>query len=146
MEDLRVNHLFKVRLMLFFFFFQIRAEYKRIICCHGSRRDYLRTLRNKAVKNSAENKNSQSTTVRICEFVRHCTGRFPFDQKFWKSRVRNRMKCKYFSCESTRLPPTWPGFNLQTWRHTWVEFVGSLLCFERFSPGTPVFPSLRFDI
>ena len=30
--------------------------------------------------------------------------------------------------ESTRLPPMWPGFDSQTQRHMWVEFVGSLLC------------------
>ena len=35
----------------------------------------------------------------------------------------------------------WPGFDSQTQRHMWVEFVGSLLCTERFSPGTPVFLS-----
>ena len=28
-------------------------------------------------------------------------------------------------------------------RHMWVEFVGSLLCTERFSPGTPVSPLLK---
>ena len=28
-------------------------------------------------------------------------------------------------------------------RHMWVEFVGSLLCTERFSPGTPVSPLLE---
>ena len=33
------------------------------------------------------------------------------------------------------------GLDSKTWRHMWVEFVGSLLCTERFSPGTPVFPS-----
>ena len=38
----------------------------------------------------------------------------------------------------TRLLPMWPGFDSQTRRHMWVEFVGSLLCIERFSPGTPV--------
>ena len=43
--------------------------------------------------------------------------------------------------ESTRLPPMWLRFDSQTRRHMWVEFVGSLLCTERFSPGTPVFPS-----
>ena len=42
------------------------------------------------------------------------------------------------SGESTRLTPLWPGFNSQILRHMWVEFVGSLLCTERFSPGTPV--------
>ena len=34
------------------------------------------------------------------------------------------------SGESTRLPPMWPGFDSQTRRHMWVEFVGSLLCTE----------------
>ena len=43
--------------------------------------------------------------------------------------------------ESTRLPPMWPGFDSQNWRHTRVEFVGFLLCLERFSPGYLVFPS-----
>ena len=47
------------------------------------------------------------------------------------------------SGESTRLPPMWPGFDSRTRRHMWVEFVGSLLCTERFSPGTPVFPLLK---
>ena len=42
------------------------------------------------------------------------------------------------SGESTRLPPMWPGFDSQTQRHMWIEFVVSLLCIERFSPGTPV--------
>ena len=44
------------------------------------------------------------------------------------------------SRESTRLPPMWPGFDSQIRRQMWVEFVGSLLCSERFSPGTPVSP------
>ena len=37
--------------------------------------------------------------------------------------------------------PRWPGS--QTRRHMWVEFVGSLLCSERFSPGTPVSPLFK---
>ena len=45
------------------------------------------------------------------------------------------------SGERTCLPPMWPGFDSQTRRHMWVEFVDSLLCTERFSPGTPVFSS-----
>ena len=36
------------------------------------------------------------------------------------------------SGKSARLPPMWPGFDLWTRRHKWVEFVGSLLCFECF--------------
>ena len=51
--------------------------------------------------------------------------------------------------ESTRLTPMWPGFDSRTQRHMWAEFVGSLLCTERFSPGTPVSPLLKkptFDL
>ena len=34
----------------------------------------------------------------------------------------------------------WPGFNLRSRRHIWVEFVvGSRPCSEEFSSGTPVF-------
>ena len=38
------------------------------------------------------------------------------------------------------IPSLWPGFDSQTQRHKWVEFVGSLLCSEGFFsvPGTPV--------
>ena len=44
--------------------------------------------------------------------------------------------------ESNRLLPIWPGFDSLTRRYTWVEFVGSLLCSERFfSSDTAVFPS-----
>ena len=39
----------------------------------------------------------------------------------------------------------WPGFDSQTWRHMWVEFVvGSRPCSERFflsSPQKPTFPN-----
>ena len=42
-----------------------------------------------------------------------------------------------------RLSTMWPGFDSQTRRHMWVEFVGSLLCTERFSPGTQVSPLLE---
>ena len=44
------------------------------------------------------------------------------------------------SCESTCLPPMWPGLDSRTRRHMWIEFVGSLLCYERFSPGYSGFP------
>ena len=44
------------------------------------------------------------------------------------------------SGESTCLPPMWPGFDFRTRRHMWVEFVGSLLCYERFFPGYSGFP------
>ena len=44
------------------------------------------------------------------------------------------------SGESTCLPPMWPGFDFRTRRHMWVEFVCSLLCYERFSPGYSGFP------
>ena len=33
-----------------------------------------------------------------------------------------------------------PGFDFRTRCHMWIEFVGSLLCYERFSPGFSGFP------
>ena len=39
------------------------------------------------------------------------------------------------SGESARLPPMCPGFDSRTRRHMWAEFVGSLLCSERFFSG-----------
>ena len=45
------------------------------------------------------------------------------------------------SGESARLPPMCPGFDSQTQRHMWVEFVvGSLLCSESFFFGYSGFP------
>ena len=45
------------------------------------------------------------------------------------------------SGESARLPPMCPGFDSQTRRHMWVEFVvGSLLCSKRFFSGYSGFP------
>ena len=43
----------------------------------------------------------------------------------------------------------WPGFDSQMPIPMWVEFVGSLLSTERFSPGTPISPLLKnqkFDL
>ena len=44
------------------------------------------------------------------------------------------------SDESTRLPPMWPRIDSRILRHMWVEFIGSLLCSERFFPGYSGFP------
>ena len=46
----------------------------------------------------------------------------------------------WLSGESTCLPPMWPGFDFRTRRQMWFEFVGSLLCYERFFPGYSGFP------
>ena len=43
------------------------------------------------------------------------------------------------SSESARLPPVYPGFDSRTRRHLWAEFVGSLICSERFSSGNSGF-------
>ena len=52
------------------------------------------------------------------------------------------------SGESARLPPMCPGFDSRTRRHMWAEFVGSLLCSERFFSGNSGFPlsSKTFDL
>ena len=44
------------------------------------------------------------------------------------------------SGESARLPPMCSGFDSRTRRHMWAEFVGSLLCSERFFSGNSGFP------
>ena len=45
------------------------------------------------------------------------------------------------SGESARLPPMWPGFDSQTGRHMWVEFVvGFLPCSDRFFSVYSGFP------
>ena len=44
------------------------------------------------------------------------------------------------SGESARLPPMCPGFDSRTRHHMWAEFVGSLLCSERFFSGNSGFP------
>ena len=48
---------------------------------------------------------------------------------------------EWHSCESTRLPPIWHGFDSRTLRHMWVEFVvGSCPCSERIFSGYSGFP------
>ena len=44
------------------------------------------------------------------------------------------------SGESARFPPMCPGFDSWTQCHMWIEFVGSLLCSERFFSGNSGFP------
>ena len=49
--------------------------------------------------------------------------------------------------ESIRPPPMWPGFDFRTRCHMLIEFVGSLLCYERFFLGYSGFPlSPKTDI
>ena len=43
-------------------------------------------------------------------------------------------------CESARLAPMCPGFDSRTRRNMWAEFIGSLLCSERFFSGNSGFP------
>ena len=55
------------------------------------------------------------------------------------------------SGESTCFPPMWPGLYFRTRHHMWIEFVGSLLCYERFSTRFSGFPlssktSIWFDL
>ena len=66
----------------------------------------------------------------------------------WDSGCLCWMQGAYMGCRDgavvrALVPPLWPGFDSQTRRHMWVEFVGSLPCIDRFSPGTPVSPLLK---
>ena len=49
----------------------------------------------------------------------------------------------WHSGDSPHLPPMWPGFDSQIRHQMRVEFVGSLLHTERFSPGASVSPPLK---
>ena len=55
-------------------------------------------------------------------------------QVFSCMKAQSNMRVLKSSGQSTRLPPLWPGFDSQTRRHLWFEFVGSLFWSERFSP------------
>ena len=55
--------------------------------------------------------------------------------------------------QSTHPPSMWPGFDSQTWRHTWVEFVQVLLSALRgfpqelwFFPLLKILHLIRFDL
>ena len=55
------------------------------------------------------------------------------------------------SGESARLTPMCPGFDFRTRHYMWAEFVGSLLCSERFFSGNSGFPlssktNISFDL
>ena len=53
--------------------------------------------------------------------------------------VGNHAKQGWSSGKSTHLPLVWPGIDSLTHRHTWIEFVGPLLCFDRLFPLVLVF-------
>ena len=64
-----------------------------------------------------------------------------------KRRGKQKTQCFLFfkeqcwrSGESTRLPAMEPGFDSQIRRLMWVEFVGSLLCTEKFFSKCSGFP------
>ena len=83
--------------------------------------------------------------MKECEFIKegHTFGLLALRKgKYWDYLFVHLGEHEWRSGERTRLPPTWAGFESWRRRHMWVEFVvGSLPFSERFSPGTPVFPS-----
>jgi len=69
----------------------------------------------------------------------------------WCSYVRLLGCWGWRSGKSTRLPPMWPGFDSQTRRHVWIEFVCFLLCTVflrvlRFSPLLKNQYLLQYDL
>ena len=54
--------------------------------------------------------------------------------------TKAQLKKRAAILRSARLPPMCPGFDSRTRRHMWAEFVGSLLCSERFFSGNSGFP------
>ena len=71
--------------------------------------------------------------------VRVVSAKVKLLMQFYSSK-RGSGEQGWLSGESARLPPMCPGFDSRTRRHTWAEFVGSLLCSERFFSGYSGFP------
>ena len=68
---------------------------------------------------------------------------YQFKMKFVCCNDHNLLNMReqgWRSGESACLPPMCPGFDSWTRRHMWAEFVGSLLCSERFFSGNSGFP------
>ena len=76
-------------------------------------------------KKKPEETNNFSTMLLFC---------YSFGSGKWYSFLVSREQGQR-SGECTRLPPMCPGFDSRTRCHMWIEFVGSLLCSERFFPG-----------
>ena len=64
--------------------------------------------------------------VVVCQFDKVCELRYIVEACLSSQGWR--------SGERTRLPTMWRGVDSKTFCHTWVEFVGSLLCSGRFFP------------
>ena len=70
--------------------------------------------------------------MRVVLLIRQIT--LFFEEQWWHSG------------ESTHPPQMWPEFNFQTWPHMWVEFVGSFLCSERFTPLLKNLHVIKFEL
>ena len=68
------------------------------------------------------------------------SGRFIGSTPVGDLELRDLGEQGWRSGESARLPPMCPGFDSRTQRHMWTEFVGSLLCSERFFSRNSGFP------
>ena len=87
----------------------------------------------------------QSLTFYLSSFKRCSQQSAYFSSERVYPAVSREKGCR--SGESTCLPPIWPKLGSQTRRHIWVEFVASVLCFKRFSPGSSIwYVLIWFDL
>ena len=87
------------------------------------------------IRKGASEQRGSTTLARL-----HTTADLVASQRIIRPHALRMQWQGWPSGESTCLPPMWSGFDFRTRRHTWIEFVGSLLCYERFSPGFSGFP------
>ena len=75
-----------------------------------------------------------------------CYNVVTYGQLSQQLRVTQLRKHWWRSSESIHFPPMWPWFDSLTRRHMKVEFVGSLLCSERFFPLLQNLHLIKFDL
>ena len=74
--------------------------------------------------------------LKICVEGKYTAIKLHYTAILWRAAVTQWWR----SGAKTRPPPMWLAVDSQTRRLMWVEFVGSLLCSERFCPGYSGFP------
>ena len=85
---------------------------------------------------------TNSNMVSFTFLIMDVTQRFPMRGEALCDDPNNSCEGEqgWHSDESAHLPPMCPRFDSRIRRHMWAEFVGSLLCSERFFSENSGFP------
>ena len=114
--------------------FQLDLTWKGFICVPPVFGIMRRAPYNTSVLHGFVSLNQQKENSEIWYFTCYSQAVFYLGEQCW------------YSGESARLPPMWPGIDSRTRRHMWVKFVvGSHPCSEGFSPCSPVSPATKVN-